>query len=71
MTAFGTSAARLSGASARLLGWKPDEFWSATPAELTIALSGGAETSGGIQRDEMEALVARFPDEKDDFRNGR
>jgi uncharacterized phage protein (TIGR02216 family) len=36
---FGLAAIRLYGSSARLLGWKPDEFWSATPAELAAALS--------------------------------
>ena len=25
--------------AARLLGWKPAEFWAATPAELAAALS--------------------------------
>jgi hypothetical protein len=36
---LGLAAIRLYGFSARLLGWKPEEFWSATPAELAAALS--------------------------------
>lgn len=36
---LGLAAISLYGISARLLGWKPDEFWSATPAELAAALS--------------------------------
>ena len=32
---FGDLALRLSALAARLLGWRPDHFWSATPAELT------------------------------------
>jgi Phage tail assembly chaperone protein, TAC len=31
---FGSGALRLSGLAARLFGWRPDAFWSATPAEL-------------------------------------
>src|SRR5215204_5976668 len=35
---FGEKAAALSGLAARLLGWRPAEFWAATPAELAAAL---------------------------------
>jgi hypothetical protein len=36
---FGQAALRLSGLAARSLGWRPSEFWAATPAELAAALS--------------------------------
>lgn len=36
---FGSAATRWCGLSARLLGWRPGEFWSATPAELAMALA--------------------------------
>lgn len=36
---FGPGAVRLSGLAARLLGWRPREFWEATPAELAAALA--------------------------------
>ena len=36
---FGPAAVRLYAVSARLLDWKPDDFWSATPVELTAALA--------------------------------
>jgi hypothetical protein len=36
---FGDSASRWYGLSARLLGWRPDDFWIATPAELAMALA--------------------------------
>ncbi len=36
---FGEAAARWCGRAARVLGWRPAEFWSATPAELVMALS--------------------------------
>lgn len=35
---FGPAALALFGLAARLLGWKPDTFWAATPAELIAAL---------------------------------
>ena len=35
--AFGPAAQHLSGLAARLLGWRPAEFWQATPAELAAA----------------------------------
>ncbi len=40
MTAtFGEASTRWCALAARLLGWRPAEFWSATPAELAMALS--------------------------------
>lgn len=39
MTAcFGDAATRWCALAARMLGWRPSEFWSATPAELAMAL---------------------------------
>ena len=58
---FGDAASRLCGFAARLLGWRPDEFWSATPAELASALQGDAPAA--IESDEISALLARFPDD--------
>jgi len=40
---FGEAAARWCGLAARLLGWRPAEFWSATPAELAMALSAPSD----------------------------
>jgi hypothetical protein len=40
MTDFTDAARRCCGLSARLLGWRPDEFWRATPADLAIVLEG-------------------------------
>lgn len=37
--AFGPAALCLCGLAARLLGWRPAEFWDATPAELAAALA--------------------------------
>lgn len=60
---FGAGAARLCGAAAALLGWRPGEFWSATPAELAGALGIGGEETAPAGRETIEALMARFPDE--------
>lgn len=60
---FGESAAELSSAAAALLGWRPDEFWRATPAELALALepvTGRVEAPDG---ETMDELRRRFPDD--------
>jgi uncharacterized phage protein (TIGR02216 family) len=36
---FGAVALVLAGTAARQLGWHPDAFWRATPAELLAALA--------------------------------
>lgn len=62
MTSFGAAARRLSGAAAMLLGWRPAEFWAATPAELAASLGWDEQGGEPPRRDEIEALMARFPD---------
>jgi len=47
-----------------LLGWRPDEFWRATPAELVAvlaALSGGG-CPAPVTSGELARLKERFPD---------
>ncbi len=60
---FGAAATRLAGAAAALLGWRPGEFWAATPAELASALVIDGEAGEPADRATMAALLARFPDE--------
>lgn len=36
---FRTSAARLAGLIPATIGWSPDQFWNATPAELAAILN--------------------------------
>jgi uncharacterized phage protein (TIGR02216 family) len=63
MERFSQSAARLAGLAGALLGWRPDEFWSATPAELGAvleALAGPRDESAS--RADLERLIERFPD---------
>lgn len=60
---FGEAAARLSGAATVLLGWRPDEFWNATPAELALALGVGSDGCEPPDAATVEALKQRFPDD--------
>jgi uncharacterized phage protein (TIGR02216 family) len=60
---FSESAGRLAGLAGALLGWRPDEFWPATPAELTAvlaALTGGS--AAPVTGEELARLKERFPD---------
>jgi hypothetical protein len=61
---FGLAAARLSGAAAMLLGWRPKEFWDATPAELAAALQLD-EPPEGPDAAAVAELMRRFPDERE------
>jgi uncharacterized phage protein (TIGR02216 family) len=57
---FGDRASQLAGLAARLLGWLPDDFWHATPAELAAALHDDAVEP--VVGDQLARLMARFPD---------
>lgn len=61
---FSDAAGRLAGMAGALLGWRPDEFWRATPAELASVL--GALTGDGsatpVTQAELAGLKERFPD---------
>lgn len=59
---FGERAAALSGVAARLLGWRPSEFWAATPAELVAVLID--EQIEALSAGELDELMTRFPDER-------
>ena len=59
---FGESAERLCGLAATLLGWRPNEFWEATPAELASALRTSAEGAEPPEPGTIDALRRRFPD---------
>lgn len=62
---FGDSAVRLAGASAVLLGWRPGEFWAATPEELATvltALAGESEAPPDVAV--LDRLMEQFPDER-------
>lgn len=57
---FGPAALTLCALAARHLGWRPHEFWAATPAELAAAM--GLATAGGaslpcLDRDTLQRLM--------------
>jgi uncharacterized phage protein (TIGR02216 family) len=57
---FAESAGRLAGMVPRVLGWRPGEFWDATPAELAAILAPGDGLGGEpLDRSEMTALMER------------
>jgi hypothetical protein len=60
---FGEAAARLCGAASLLLGWRPDEFWNATPAELGLALQPLDDAQQPPDAEMIDQLRRRFPDE--------
>lgn len=60
---FGAVAARLAGLAGALLGWRPDEFWGATPAELATVLGAFApEAEAPASEDDLARLKEMFPD---------
>lgn len=56
---FATGAARLAGLVPRVLGWRPNDFWNATPAELAAILATPEDNPGGspLTRGELTALL--------------
>ena len=59
---FTDSARRLSGLVPRVLGWTPDAFWAATPAELRANFSPEAEAAAPLRRAELNSLMERERD---------
>jgi uncharacterized phage protein (TIGR02216 family) len=59
---FAVAAKQLAGLAGALLGWRPDDFWKATPAELAAvlgALPGEGEGAGPV---DLDRLMEMFPD---------
>lgn len=59
---FAASATRLAHLAAQVLGWRPGEFWEATPAELALSLGAG-EAEAPPSRAEILAMIAKERDE--------
>lgn len=66
MTRLGGAALALCGEAARRLGWRPHEFWAATPAELAAAL--GLHAAGAASDQPLDRLTLQRLMEND---NGR
>ena len=66
MTTFTASATRLAGLAAAIAGWRPDDFWRATPAELETVLAAFAApvaaTTAPPDAATRAALQEQFPD---------
>ena len=57
---FAESARELAGQTALLLGWRPPDFWAATPAELAaiFAVKAGIEPPS-LSREHLTTLLER------------
>ncbi|WP_010184827.1 phage tail assembly chaperone [Sphingomonas sp. PAMC 26605] len=65
MAAFADAAARLAGLAGAVLGWSPDAFWRATPAELAgvvAALRAGDAPTDPPDGATLARLQEAFPD---------
>jgi hypothetical protein len=56
---FAEGAERLAGLIPRLLGWRPGDFWDATPAELAAILSDAEPGAQPLSRAEFDRLLER------------
>jgi len=57
---FADGARRLAGQTGLLLGWRPEDFWAATPEELASALAPLGEAMGVEAPAVDRALIARL-----------
>ena len=62
MAEFAAGATRLAGLAGALLGWRPDDFWTATPAELAAVLTALVGDTDGASADDLQRLMRMFPD---------
>ena len=61
-TSFELATARLAALAAQALGWRPHEFWRATPAELALCL-GEPDDTAPPSRAEIATLIERDRDD--------
>lgn len=60
---FSEAAARLAGMAGALLGWRPNEFWNATPTELAAVVAALAGDSGSAgDAGDLVRLMEMYPD---------
>jgi hypothetical protein len=62
---FGERAVELASLAASLLGWRPDEFWNATPDELAAALGLSAGPALAVHSADLDRLRSLFPDKRE------
>ena len=56
---LGPGAVRLAGLAARLLHWRPHEFWHATPAELAATLAPYSPEGAPLARTDLTRMMER------------
>lgn len=56
---FAEDACRLAAICAQMLGWRPDEFWQATPADLRLALGPIELAPTGMTASDCATLLER------------
>ncbi|MBX9880671.1 MAG: phage tail assembly chaperone [Sphingomonas sp.] len=61
---FAARAAQLAGFAGLAFGWRPDEFWRATPAELAALVAAARGDDPGAPPDpaQIARLMEQFPD---------
>ena len=57
---FAETARELAGQTALLLGWRPPDFWAATPAELAAIFAVQASIAPpSLSREHLTTLLAQ------------
>lgn len=59
---FAELSMRCWGVAATVLGWRPAEFWGATPAELLASLAVQGDDVDPVAAELLDELRQRFPD---------
>lgn len=62
---FAETASRLAGLAGAIAGWRPDDFWAATPAELATVLrafAGDGDGDAPAGAADLARLKELFPD---------
>ena len=61
---FSASAARAGGLACLVLGWRPAEFWAATPEELASVLAALTPDAGDqpVTAAALSQLQEQYPD---------
>ena len=63
---FGAGARLLAGHMARHFGWRPDEFWQATPAELAAVLGPPDAAGRPLDQATLNHMMERDNEESGD-----
>lgn len=59
---FTQVARRLAGLAGALLGWRPHEFWRATPEELESVIAALSPPADLPSAPDIDRLMEMFPD---------